>query len=57
MSITLGIPSDASESDIVLKNCITIVEVVPRVPGPMDILLRPPDKVMDLITVVHSIHC
>ena len=56
MLITLGIHCDADKSNIVLKKHRTTVEAVSRILGPSNIPPKPLDMVVELITVVHSIH-
>ena len=56
MLITLGRHCDAGTRNIVLKKHRTTVEAVSRVLVPLDIPMKPPNKVVELITTVHSIH-
>ena len=56
MFIILGKCSDACESGNVLKESNTSMEVAPRDLGLKDIPPKPPDKAVDLIVIVHSIH-
>ena len=56
MLITLGRHCDAYKRNIGLKNHRTTVEALSIFVDPLGIPSKPLDKVMELITVLHSIH-
>ena len=57
MFITLEILSDAGKGSIVPLRCNTTTKVVPRFIDPKNITSKSLNKVVDSITMVHSIHC
>ena len=56
MLITLGIHCDVGKSNIVLKKHRTTMEAVSRVLDQLNIPPKLPDKVVELITAMHSIN-
>ena len=57
VEILMRIPYDASKNNHVLKNRGMTAETMERVQGTKDIPVKPPDKVVELIPTLHSIHC
>ena len=50
-------PSDVSKNNVSLKYLGTTEEAVESIQRPQDIPLKPSDKIVELISTVHSIHC
>ena len=51
------IPSDTGKRNVVLKELSMTEEAVERIQRLEDILPNPPEKTVELIPIVHSIHC
>ena len=57
VKMPMRIPSDTGKRNSVLKELSMTEEAVARIQRPEDIPSNPPSKTVELISIVHSIHC